>query len=129
MPVANILVVEDEAELRFLVQSILEEMGHLTTAAATVDGALSLLASDEKFHLLLTDIGLGRNLRAGIELAVKARQQRPDLPVGYTTGQGVTDAMKAMFVDGFHFMPKPYTVEILSTSIGNALLTPGTTEV
>ena len=125
---ANILVVEDEEALRVLAQSILEDMGHQVATAATVEEALALFESDQQFDLLFTDIGLGDNLQAGLELAVKAREQRPDLPVLYTTGQGVTDGMKAMFVDGFHFMPKPHTVEILSTAIGNALLTSGTTE-
>lgn len=118
---ARILVVEDEEALRVLAESILEEMGHQTTTAATFDEAWALLESDQKFDLLFTDLGLGENLQAGIELASKARAQRPELPVLYTTGQGVTDGMKALFVDGFHFMPKPYTLDSLSVAIGNAL--------
>jgi DNA-binding NtrC family response regulator len=118
---ARILVVEDEEALRVLAESILEEMGHQTTTAATIDEAWTLLESDQKFDLLFTDIGLGENLQAGIELAVRAREQRPELPVLYTTGQGVTDGMKALFVDGFHFISKPYTVDILSAALGNAL--------
>jgi DNA-binding NtrC family response regulator len=117
----RILVVEDEEALRVLAESILEELGHQTTTAATVEQALALLESDQKFDLLFTDIGLGENLQAGIKLAAKAREQRPKLPVLYTTGQGVTDGMKAMFVDGCVLMPKPYTMDSLSAAVANAL--------
>lgn len=81
----------------------------------------SLLKSDEKFDLLFTDIELKANLQAGIELATKARERHPTLPVLYTTGQGVTAGMLAMFVDGFHFVPKPYTVKGLTIAVEKAL--------
>jgi DNA-binding NtrC family response regulator len=118
---ANILLVEDEEELRALAQSMLDQLGHDTTAAANVEEALSLLASDQKFDLLFTDIGLGANLQAGIELATKARERRPTLRVIYTTGQGITDGMEAMFVNGFHFVPKPYTIKGLTIAVDDAL--------
>ena len=85
------------------------------------DGHSAFLESDEKFDLLFTDIGLGANLQAGIELATEARERRPTLRVIYTTGQGVTDGMEAMFVNGFHFVPKPYTVKGLTIAVKNAL--------
>jgi hypothetical protein len=39
----------------------------------------------------------------------------------YTTGQGVTDGMRAMFADPFGFLPKPYTPDDLTTALGNLL--------
>ena len=43
----------------------------------------------------------------------------------YTTGQGVIDGMHAMFVDGFHFVPKPYTLDAFSKAITNISRVPG----
>jgi DNA-binding NtrC family response regulator len=100
---------------------MLDQMGHDTTPAATVEHALAHLESDKKFDLLFTDIGLGANLQAGKELATRARERRPTLRGLYTTGQGVTNGMKAMFVDRFHIVPKPYTARRLTIAVANAL--------
>jgi DNA-binding NtrC family response regulator len=71
--------------------------------------------------VLFTDIGLQHDLEAGLQLAKGIAAQKPGLPVLYTTGQGVTDGMRAMFADPFSFLPKPYTPDDLSTALGNLL--------
>ena len=75
--------------------------------------------------LLFTDIGLQQDLEAGLQLAKDIRQ-RPKLPVLYTTGQGVTDGMRAMFVEPFGLLPKPYTPDDLRKALG-VLLADATT--
>jgi hypothetical protein len=50
-------------------------------------------------------------------LAQQAVEVRPKLRVLYTTGQGVTDGMKAMFVPGSEFLPKPYDLNRLAEKI------------
>jgi DNA-binding NtrC family response regulator len=60
-------------------------------------------------------------LAAGLQLAKDIAAQKPGLPVLYTTGQGVTDGMRAMFADPFGFLPKPYTPDDLTTALGNLL--------
>jgi DNA-binding NtrC family response regulator len=72
-------------------------------------------------NLLFTDIGLQQDLQAGLQLAKGIAAQKPGLPVLYTTGQGVTDGMRAMFADPFGFLPKPYTPDDLTTALGNML--------
>jgi DNA-binding NtrC family response regulator len=49
--------------------------------------------------------------------AKQARERHPDLNVLYTTGQTVTDGMKALFVEGAKFLEKPYTVDQLSSAL------------
>lgn len=71
--------------------------------------------------LLFTDIGLQQDLEAGLKLAKDIAARKPGLPVLYTTGQGVTDGMRAMFADPFGFLPKPYTPDDLTTALGNLL--------
>ena len=66
------------------------------------------------------DIGLQQDLEAGLKLAKGIAARKPGLPVLYTTGQGVTDGMRAMFADPFGFLPKPYTRD-LTTALGNLL--------
>ncbi len=119
---AVVLVVEDEEQVRVLAQSILHESGHKTLSASTTDEALALIQTTRQIDLLFTDIELSRDVEAGLvhpglELAQEAVKLCPDLRVLYTTGQSVTDGMKALFVDGAEFLPKPYDLQGLSTKI------------
>ena len=114
---AIILVVEDEVQVLILAESYLEEHGHKTLSAANGTQATAIIESDQPLDLLFTDIGLGDDLQAGLELARAAVERRPGLKVLYATGQTVTDGMKALFVEGSTVLAKPYTVEELLTSL------------
>ena len=118
---ANILVVEDDEQVRVLAVSIVEELGHTAQSAANMDEALALLATDQVFELLFTDLGLSGHDQAGLALAVEAVRQREKLPVLYTTGQAVTDGMKALFVDNASLLPKPYTFDQLAAALKEVL--------
>jgi two-component system cell cycle sensor histidine kinase/response regulator CckA len=119
--VAVILIVEDEEPLRVLAESLLEEHGHTTRSASTREQAIALLDSDENVDLLFTDLGLHDDLQAGLNVAQEFAERLPGLPVLYTSGQGITDGMKAMFVERFAFLAKPYTVDQLVTAIDSLL--------
>jgi len=114
---AIVLIVEDEEQVRVLAESYLQEQGHQTVSAATADEALAALDVTERVDLLFTDVGLHGELDAGLGLAKRAVERRPELKVLYTTGQGVTDGMIAMFVAGSAMLPKPYTVDQLQQSL------------
>ena len=116
---AVVLVVEDEEQVRVLAQGIIQDMGHETLTAANVKEALALLSTRHAIDLLFADIGLWGAPQGGLELAKEAVRVRPDLPVLYTTGQGVTDGMRAMFVERFAFLGKPYTPDQLSRQIAD----------
>ena len=118
---AIVLIVEDEEALRVLAESYLQEQGHETISAATPGEALAALDVSARVDLLFTDIGLQADVHAGIELAKQAVERRPDLKVLYTTGQGVTDGMLALFVPASAMLPKPYTVDQLQTILANRL--------
>ena len=117
---ASVLIVEDEEQVRVLAESILQEHGHKTFTADTQEQALAVLESGEKIDLLFTDIGLHGDNQAGLTLAQEVTK-RLSLPVLYTTGQGVTDGMQALFVERFGFVAKPYTASQLATAIQNLL--------
>jgi DNA-binding NtrC family response regulator len=114
---AAILIVEDEAQVLLLAVSYLEEHGHKTFSAATSAEASAILEGEENIDVLFTDLGLQDDLQVGLELAKSAVERRPGLKVLYTTGQAVTDGMRALFVERSVMLPKPYTVEQLLTSL------------
>ena len=118
---ALILIVEDDDQVRVLAEGILQDGGHTTLSASTTDQALALLDGDNRIDLLFTDLGLQSDIQAGLMLAQEASKRKADLAVLYTTGQGLTDGMQAMFVDGYEFLPKPYTPEQLLTSVEKLL--------
>jgi signal transduction histidine kinase len=88
-PGLRVLLVEDDAEVRSVVQKFLASMDCEVVACAHAEEALDVLASDPDIGLLLTDILLGTGMR-GTELAGAARMRRPGLPVllmsGYSSG-------------------------------------------
>ena len=110
---ACVLIVEDEEQVRVLAESYLREH----CIAATPAEALAALKVADGVDLLFADLGLGDERHAGLDLAKETRQQRPDLKVLYTTGQAVTDGMKAMMVEGSVLLEQPYTVEQLKHAL------------
>ena len=106
---AVILIVEDDTFIREMTEMVIQDWGHHTLSASDVDGALSLLRSPQRIDALFTDIYLKTAVLGGCELARQAIELRPNLRVLYTTGNSVTDQMKALFVEGAHFLRKPYT--------------------
>lgn len=98
-----------------LAESYLREQGHLTLSASTMEQALTLLDVTEGIDLLFVDVGLWEDRNIGLDLATQAILRKPNLKVLYTTGQSVTDGMRALFVEGSALLPKPYTVEQLQT--------------
>jgi len=109
---ATVLIVEDEEQVRVLAESYLREQGHVTRSAATKEQALAVLEV-AKVDLLFVDVGLYDDRQVGLDLAKEAVERLPELKVLYTTGQPVTDGMKALFVGKSALLPKPYTVEQL----------------
>ncbi len=114
---ATILIVEDDDPVRVLSESILRDAGYKVIAATAVDGSIALLETDQAVDLLFIDVILGQDLEAGLKVAQKARKSRAEIPVLYTSGLGLNEGMKALFVEPFLFLPKPYTAEQLVKSV------------
>jgi DNA-binding NtrC family response regulator len=112
-----ILIVEDDVFLRDDAEMMIQDWGHDTISASDVDEALSLLRSPQQIDALFTDIYLKRAILGGYELAHQAIKLRLNLRVLYTTGNTINDKMKAMFVEGAHFLQKPYTQHQLQNSV------------
>ena len=106
---AVILIVEDDLFIRDDAEAMIQEWNHHTLLASDVDEALSLLRSSHHIDALFTDIYLKKAVLGGGELAPQAVMLWPRLRVLYATGNSVDVQMKALFVQGARFIPKPYT--------------------
>jgi CheY-like chemotaxis protein len=114
---AVILVVEDEVFTRQIAEMMIQDWGHDTLSASDANEALSFLRSAQHIDALFTDIYLKDSVLGGCELAHQAIELRPKLRVLYTTGNFVTDKMKALFVEGTKCLRKPYTQDQLQVSV------------
>lgn len=114
---AVILIVEDDVFIREIAEMMIQGWGHQTLTASDVDEALSILRSPQPIEVMFTDIYLKTAIVGGCELAHQAIALRPNLRVLYTTGNSMTEQMKALLVEGTHFLRKPYTEHQLQNSI------------
>jgi CheY-like chemotaxis protein len=118
---AVILIVEDDVFIREIAELMIQDWGHHTLSASDVDEALIHLRSAQHIDALFTDIYLKTAVLGGCELAHLAIALRPKLRVLYTTGNSMTEKMKALFTEGAHFLRKPYTQYQLQDSVENML--------
>jgi CheY-like chemotaxis protein len=112
-----ILIVEDDSFIREIAEMMIQDWGHHTLSASDVEEALSLLRSPRRIDALFTDIYLKTLVLGGCDLAHQAIKLRPNLRVLYTTGNSVTDKMKALFAEGTRLLRKPYSPDQLKDSI------------
>jgi CheY-like chemotaxis protein len=118
---AVILVVEDDVFIREVAEMMIHDWGHQTLAAYDVDEALTFLRSLQHIDALFTDIYLKDLVQGGCDLARSAIALRPKLRVLYTTGNNITDKMKALLIEGTHILRKPYTQHQLQDSVQEML--------
>jgi signal transduction histidine kinase/CheY-like chemotaxis protein len=104
-----ILLVEDDENVRMIGLEMLRTLGYRVIEAADGHEALRLLADEPNVRLLFSDIGLPGGL-SGRQLADRARQTRPELPVLLTTGyahQAISEA--GGLAPGIELLRKPFT--------------------
>jgi CheY-like chemotaxis protein len=118
---AVILVAEDEVFTRQVAEMMIQDWGHDTLSASNADEALAFLRSARPIDALFTDIYLKNVVLGGCELAHQAVELRPKLRMLYTTGNFITDKMKALFVEGTKCLHKPYTPRQLQDSLADML--------
>ena len=119
---ATVLIIEDEAPLLILAESVLQNAGYMTLTAGSLEEAQALIRSDDqKIDLVFTDIILSDHREGGLQIGQVVRQTAPETPVLYTTAAQVTDGMKALFVWPYRFLPKPYTDHQLIEAVAELL--------
>ena len=101
-----ILVVDDEALIRFNAADILEEGGFAVVEAANAENALRVMAARPNIRLLFTDIHLPGTFD-GLELTRRVRKRWPGVQFIITSGRVQPNA--AEFPLESSFLPKPYS--------------------
>ncbi|MGE0422395.1 MAG: ATP-binding protein [Reyranellaceae bacterium] len=84
----RILVVDDDVLISMSTVGMLEDLGHEAVEVNSGERALELLAQDRSFDLMITDYAMPR--MTGVQLARKARETRPALPILLATGYAET---------------------------------------
>jgi len=113
------LIVDDEPDIRELLEITLGRMKLETVAAADYSSALQLL-KDEHFDLCLTDMQLPDG--NGLDLVKFINSNNPDLPVAMITAFGSMDtAISALKAGAFDYLQKPIDLEHLRTLVESAL--------
>ena len=103
---ASVLVVEDEPLICEVAVEALTEQGFEVRAVSNANEALRCLRAGPAVDVLFTDVNLAGGMD-GAELAQRARELRPDLPIVYTSGrQSKIEHMEP--VEGSLFVRKPY---------------------
>lgn len=117
----NILVVEDDSDVRAYVIETLRELNYTVMGAADGNQALDIVSGDRfDFDLLLTDVVLpGMN---GRELADQIKLKRPGIPVLFMTGYSRNAIVHHGRLDaGVELLQKPVTQEALATRVREML--------
>ncbi len=115
----NILVIDDEPDIRELLSITLNRMGLTCTCAKNTREALDLL-NKKTFQLCLTDMNLGDG--NGIQIIEYIQKHLPLLPVAMITAYGNTEtAILAMKAGAFDYIAKPIDLTKLRTLITSAL--------
>lgn len=110
---SDILVVDDEKDIRELVAGILEDEGHETRMAADSDSALAAI-SDRRPSLVFLDVWLQGSRLDGLELLEIIQAQHPDLPVVIISGHGTIETAVAAIRNGaYDYIEKPFKVDRL----------------
>jgi len=114
-----ILVVDDEADLRELLEISLRRMGHDVVLASGLTEAREAL-SRQRFALVLTDMRLGDGL--GIELVRQLSATADRTPVAVITAYGSAEnAVEALKAGAFDYIAKPLSLDQLRSLVLNAL--------
>ncbi len=113
--VNRILIVDDEPKIRDLMSGILEEEGHFTMRAGSVDEALQWLDTSV-VDLVLTDLSMPE--RTGIDLVRQLRETFPNIPSVIITGYASTDtAIEALRLGVSDYLKKPFHLDALKNVV------------
>ncbi|OEI82616.1 response regulator [Brucella sp. BO3] len=120
---ADILVVDDEVDIRDLVAGILSDEGHETRTAFDADSALAAI-NDRAPRLVFLDIWLQGSRLDGLALLDEIKKQHPELPVVMISGHGnIETAVSAIRRGAYDFIEKPFKADRLILVAERALET------
>ncbi|MBK9752383.1 MAG: sigma-54-dependent Fis family transcriptional regulator [Nannocystis sp.] len=115
---AKILIVDDEAQVRFTLAEVLTDAGHQVIAAS--GGAEALRLADDELDAVISDLAMpGMD---GLELLAALRQRDASLPVLLLTARGSERvAVQAMKAGAYDYLVKPFDIDEIVHALGRAV--------
>ena len=118
---SDILIVDDEADIRELVAGILQDEGHGTRTARDSDDALAQVVA-RRPNLVFLDIWLQGSRLDGLQLLDALKQEHPELPIVMISGHGnIETAVSAIKRGAYDFIEKPFKADRLLLVADRAL--------
>ena len=110
---SEILIVDDEEDIRDLISGILRDEGYTTRVAGDSDAALAAIRA-RRPQLVILDIWLQGSRLDGIEILETIKREQPDLPVVMISGHGTIETAVASIKKGaYDFVEKPFKADRL----------------
>ncbi len=120
---SDILIVDDERDIRELISDILQDEGYTTRLAGNSDDAMSEVAA-ELPRLLILDIWLKDSKMDGIDILKQVKTDHPEVPVVIISGHGnIEIAVAAIKQGAYDFIEKPFNIDQLLVVIRRAMET------
>lgn len=112
----TVLVVEDEALIRFAIMDALEDAGYLVIEASSVLEAVGQLGQHEEIDLLITDVDMPGVLN-GVDLAKMVAECAPHIGIIVSSARSVSQDLPA----SVYYLPKPCSAAGLLSTVGTML--------
>ena len=120
---SDILIVDDERDIRELVAEILKDDGYQTRLAANSDEAMAAVQSAPPMMMIL-DLWLKDSKLDGIGILMSVKREYPDIPIVIISGHGnIEIAVEAIKKGAYDFIEKPFNIDQLLAVIGRAMET------
>ncbi|CAA7617507.1 Nitrogen assimilation regulatory protein NtrX [Candidatus Terasakiella magnetica] len=117
----DILIVDDEADIRDLIAGILEDEGHSTREAANSDQALDAIGA-RRPNLVIQDIWLQGSKLDGLGVLEAIKRDHPEVPVVMISGHGTIEtAVQALKYGAYDFIEKPFKADRLLLVVERAI--------
>ncbi|MBV1926079.1 MAG: sigma-54 dependent transcriptional regulator [Rhodobacteraceae bacterium] len=118
---SDILIVDDERDIRELVSDILEDEGYATRLVGNSDDCMAAI-NQEAPALLILDIWLKDSRMDGIDILKAVKRDNPDIPVVIISGHGnIEIAVAAIKQGAYDFIEKPFNIDQLMVVVRRAM--------
>ncbi|ARC88889.1 sigma-54 dependent transcriptional regulator [Rhodovulum sp. MB263] len=117
----DILIVDDERDIRELVSDILQDEGYTTRLAANSDACMAEINAAAP-ALMVLDIWLKDSTMDGIDILSRVKRDNPDIPIVIISGHGnIEIAVAAIKQGAYDFIEKPFNIDQLLVVIRRAM--------
>ncbi|RBO54568.1 sigma-54-dependent Fis family transcriptional regulator [Rhodovulum sp. BSW8] len=117
----DILIVDDERDIRELISDILQDEGYTTRLAANSDACMAEINAAAP-ALMILDIWLKDSTMDGIDILSKVKRDNPDIPIVIISGHGnIEIAVAAIKQGAYDFIEKPFNIDQLLVVIRRAM--------